>query len=243
MSVQIGKPNKGGAYKKKNYFYIGQGVQAYRILPALGNLASQGIWSKYYEVHFGYKNLQGKMRPFQSCEVRNQKNRQMIEVDDPAAELIKTLEGQLKAIKDRMNTNPSDELAKKMAELEALVGFKGTLKLEKRHYVNAINDKGEIGLLQLKHKEMLAVKEARKTIEAKYGIDPIDVEGAFLEFKKSGKGLDTLVSVDVQRVVQSDKSEKANFHTLDDALISRLSKEAFELDSLYVALSREEIQC
>jgi hypothetical protein len=239
--MEIGNPTSGGQRKKKNYFYINQGSNVYRILPPMGSLAKDGIWSRYYEIHFGYVNKEGFMRPFQSCEVKS-RDRKMIEIDDPATERIKRWDGQLNAIKERMKTAPSAELKVAQESLESLTGFNGQYNLEKRHYMNAINDKGEIGLLALKHKEKLALEEALKKFEAKYGFKAHGVEGAYLEFSKSGKGRETLVQVTPHMILKADQSETINRHTVDQAVINRLKDEAFELDKLYVALSREEIQ-
>jgi len=238
--MELGNPNKGER-KKKNYFYIGQGSNVYRILPPMGNLAKDGIWSRYYEVHFGYKNAEGRMKPFQSCEVKS-RDRKMIEVPDAAKERIKKLENQLNAIKERMKTAPSAELKAAQEAIEKVIGFDGIYDLQKRHYVNAINDKGEIGLLALKHREKLALEEARKEIEAKYGLDVLGITGAYLEFRKSGKGLDTLVKVGGHMVLQADQSERLNKHTVDESIIKRLATEAFELDKLYYQLSPEEVE-
>ena len=240
--MEVGTPGQGQK-KKKNYFYVKQGTQSFRILPPLGNLAKAGVWSKYYEVHFGYKNDEGFMRPFQSCEVKNRTNRQMIEVTDAAAEKVKKLEDQLKQVKERLKSNPTSELRAVAAKLEKLVGFEdGQFSLEKRHYLNAINEKGEIGLLSIKHKEKLALEAARTQIQSKYGLDPIGVDGCFIEFSKSGKSFETLISARGAMIVQPDQSEKLNKHTLDQTLIGRLEDEAFELDSLYAAPTQEEIQ-
>lgn len=240
--MEIGNPGQGQK-KKKNYFYIKQGKQSFRILPPLGNLAKTGVWSKYYEVHFGYKNNDGFMRPFQSCEVKS-KDRKMIEIDDPATERLKRLESQLKEVQERLKTNPSAQLREVAVRLEKLVGFEdGQFDLQKGHYVNAINDKGEIGLLKLKHKEKLALEEARKAIQAKYSLDPIGVEGAYIEFSKSGRSFDTLISAVGAMEIQADQSERLKRHNLlqDEVVKNRLSEDAFELDNLYVAPSREDI--
>jgi len=238
--MEIGNPNKGER-KKKNYFYIGQGSNVYRILPPMGALAKDGVWSKYYEVHFGYKNAEGRMKPFQSCEVKS-RDRKMIEVPDAAKERIKKLEGQLAAIKERMKVAPSAELKVAQENIEKVIGYDGVYSLEKRHYMNAVNDKGEIGLLALKHREKLALEEARKEIETKYGLDVLGISGAYLEFRKSGKGLDTIVKVSGHMILQTDGSERLNKHTVDESIIRRLGTEAFELDKLYYQLSPEETE-
>jgi hypothetical protein len=240
--MELGNPTSGGARKKKNYFYISQGSNVYRILPPMGALAKDGIWSRYYEVHFGYVNKEGFMKPFQSCEVKS-RDRKMIEVPCPAKERIKRWEDQLVQIKERIKTSPSAELSSAKAYIEALTGYEGQYNLEKRHYMNAMNDKGEIGLLALKHKEKLALEEALKQIEAKYqGLKANGIEGCFIEFRKSGKGLDTITQASGHMVLNADQSEKLNRHTVGPDIIPRLKDEAFELDKLYYAPTEEEIQ-
>jgi hypothetical protein len=241
--MELGNPNNGGnTRKKKNYFHIKQGSQVFRILPPMGALAQAGIWSRYYEVHFGYKHKEGYMKPFQSCEQKS-RDRKMIEIDDPAKERLKRLEGQLKAIEERHKAQPSAELAAAIEKLKTVVGFDGQYSLEKRHYMNAVNDKGEIGLLALKHREKLALEEALKKIETKYnGLKANGIEGAFIEFNKSGKGLDTITAAVPHMLVSGDGSERLNKHTLDQGIIGRLAAEAFELDKLYYQLTREEIE-
>jgi len=243
--MEIGKPSSGGGSRKKNYFKVTQGSSVFRILPPMGNLAKAGVWSKYYEVHFGYENVDDYMRPFQTCEVKS-RDRKMIEIDDPATERIKKLKSQLVAVQERNKTNPSDALEAKIEELQTLVGFPAKFNLDKRHYVNAMNEKGEIGLLGLKHKEKLALEDARAKLKKEDGVDPVGFDGAFIEFTKSGKAFDTIVQVSGHSIVSKGTDGKnvrtLNTHSLDDTLINRLADEAFELDNLFIALTREEIK-
>ena len=67
--MKLGQAKYGGEYVKKNNYKLKDGEQVYRILPPMGELAEQGRWSVFYNVHFGYKNSEGKLRPFQSPEV------------------------------------------------------------------------------------------------------------------------------------------------------------------------------
>ena len=81
--MQVGEPRYDNERKSKNYFNLEKGDNVFRILPPLGNLAQAGHWSKYWSIHWGYKDTKGKNRPFQSPEIKNH-NTRMIEVSDAA---------------------------------------------------------------------------------------------------------------------------------------------------------------
>src|SRR5271166_2114724 len=92
-------------FTQKKYFKLKDGPSTFRILPPLEEFYknAQGLiykdvegnelrpqfkgkdkeWSKYYKVHYGYKNTSGKLRVFQSTLVVNRKTK-MIEVPDAA---------------------------------------------------------------------------------------------------------------------------------------------------------------
>lgn len=189
MSI-FGKSRDGGSsnFIKKNYWKLKDGQQVFRILPALGELAKDGVWSKYYSVHFGYKNSEGKHRPFQSPEVKNNKTR-MIEVPDAARQRIETLKAQGEKAKASGDKSTFEKVGK------ALKIF----NLDNNHYVNAMDEHGNIGVLKLRHRAKTALDTLIKKLE-KDGIDPRDpVNGRFLVFERSGNGTDTQFVISVKQ--------------------------------------------
>jgi hypothetical protein len=236
---KIGNAKYGGTQKK--YWKLKDGESVFRIIPPLGELADQGKWSVFYKIHYGYKNAAGKSRPFQSSEVKNRKG--MAEVGDPALDRINLLKGKLEAAKKAGDKKTVDAL------LTLVGGAKSIYNLDSNHYVNAIDEQGNIGVLKLRHRAKLALDATIKELRDK-GIDPLSVDGGrFFSFRRSGNALDTSfqVTVKTQRLIatvdgQQMEVEKPMVHKLTEEIINRLGDEAAELGKLFRAPSAEEIQ-
>jgi hypothetical protein len=247
MSVAIGKPSTGGGSSssrpKRNYARIKQGKNVWRVLPALGKLAEKGVWKSWHEVIFGFKTTEGYMRPFESCQVKNRKAN-IIETRDVARDFITASEEELKEVAAALKKSPKDaELLARHEELEGYVGFdNGQYSLEKFFAVNAINLQGEVAMLQIKYKEMLAFEEARKKLIEEDGVDPVDVDGCFVSFDKSGKSFETLVSVTPFYEKDATGARRLKMHVIDDAELTKIAAGYFELDELYPRPSAEEVK-
>lgn len=235
MSTKIGKASYG--YVKKNYYKLKDGESVFRILPPLGDLADSGRWSMFYNVHYGYKNSKDQLRAFQSPLVKNRKTK-MIEAPDAALDRI----NMLKAEFEKAKASGNKEL---IAKLDKLVGQKGQYNLDNNHYVNVVDLQGNIGILKLRHRAKLALDATIKRLREQ-GVDPLSADdGRFFVFRRSGMGLDTSFQVDVftkqVNVPGIGDVFQQVVHKLDDALISRLSKEAAQLDKLFKRPTSEEV--
>lgn len=243
----FGKAKKGGEFTKRKYFKLKDGDQAFRILPPMGNLADKGVWSRFYNIHYGYKNSKDQMRVFQSSLVVNRKTK-MVEQPDAALEKIQKGKAALQAAKDAGNT-------KLVEQLDKLFGQKGQFNLDKNHYVNAIDEQGNVGLLKLRHRAKLALETTLKALEAD-GVDALDAaDGRWLVFRRSGNGLDTsfqvLVKTDKIKVEGIGMVEKPISHAITPELAAQMLtknadgsytyKEAADLDNLFKAPTAEEI--
>ena len=247
--MELGKTSFGG--ERKEIFKIKDGDNIFRPLPPMGKLAAKGIMSKYFRVVWGYKDSQGKLRPFISPRVQNFKTR-MIEVDCAAFNRVMALKDELtnktkeaKALAKAGQQIPL-ELKKSLEELNDLVGKKGRFNIDSKHHMNAISQDGTIGLLKLAGYGFKAMKALFKTLEGS-GVDPSAVNGGrFLNFNRQGTGLDTQYTVSeiVQTIMTEEHGEvkKAIPHDLNDAIIGRLSAEAFELDDIYPTPSEAEVK-
>jgi hypothetical protein len=231
--MQIGKASFGGSnFKKTEYFKLGDGEFVCAILPPLGNLANAGKWSVHYSVHFGYKNTAGKMRLFQSSQVKD-KNKMIVE-PDAALDRINSLKAQFEQAK-------KDGNAELVARLDKLVGQKGQFNMDSNHHINAITLDGKIGVLKLRHRAKLALDETIKTLIAK-GVDPLT---RYYKFRRSGRGLDTSFQVTVYQETMTiagvgDVSKDVPFK-LTNEIEARLKSEARELDSLYPKITSQQI--
>ena len=191
MSDIFGTSNYGGAYIKKNWFKLKDGEVAFRILPPLGELAKEGRWSVFWKVHYGYKNSASQLRTFESPFVKNNKTK-MVEVPDAALERIEKLKAQFEEAK---KTNNKELIAK----LDKLVGQKGQFNLDSNHYLNVMDEAGNIGILKIRHRAKVALDDEIKRLRAD-GVDPLSPDnGRVFVFRRSGMGLDTSFKVSVKQ--------------------------------------------
>jgi hypothetical protein len=231
----FGKASYGGG-GRKNYIKIkndGKEVVV-RLLPPFGSLAEKGRWAAFYATHFGYKDTKGKLRPFQSCEVKNHKTK-MIEVLDPASQRI-------------ANIRAKQDEAKKVGN-EALVAQLGELlqrfNLNKKWYMNVVDVQGNIGIISIPHKQKMALDEEIKKLQQQ-GVDPISMDnGRYFSFSKTGSGPQTthVVRVYQEPVVVEGHGTlmKEKVSRIDSALEGRLAMEATDLSTLYPAPTPDEI--
>lgn len=247
--MQVGEPRYENERKSKNYFNLEKGDNVYRILPPLGNLAQAGHWSKYWSIHWGYKDTKGKNRPFQSPEIKNH-NTRMIEVSDAAkvkVDLMSAKRDQLsKELKAAVDSRDVASTKRLSDELNALKEQLKVFRMEKRYFLNAMSLDGKIGLLKIPHKAKVALDEEIKKLRSK-GVNPLGVnDGRFFVFSNVGMGTDTSYSVRVYEesidVAGIGQVKKEMSHSLSNEVLSRLASEAFELDKLYVKPSASQVQ-
>lgn len=237
--MKVGKAKYSGG---KKVFKVKDGDNVYRILPPLGKLADAGKWSMYYRVEWGYKDSEGRNRPFLDCRKVNFQTK-MVEVES-AAHLRREA---LKKQKDEIVAAFKAGNATKEQVQEATDLVK-QYNQDAKHYLNVISINGEIGLLKIGHKAKLALDTEITKLREK-GIDPLSLEnGRFFNFHRSnptGNFRDTNYQVTVYREnVQIDGKtyEQEKVHVIDDSIISRLSEEAFELADMYPAPTAEEVE-
>jgi hypothetical protein len=237
--MKIGSAKYGGEYKKKTFAKLKEGEAMYRILPPLGDLADKGVWSVYWNVHYGYTNSAGKLRTFASPLVKNSKTK-MIEVPDAALERIQKGKAQLEEAKKAGNA----ELASRLTVLFS--GPKPKFNMDSNHYMNAVDASGNIVILQLRHTAKKLLDIEIKALRDK-GIDPLAVDtGRYFTFRRTGMGLDTEFKVSVaQETINlpgtNEEVKRDIKHTLTQELIARLEAEAGDLDSLYKTPSAAEV--
>jgi len=235
--MEIGKANYGGGETKKR-FKIVDGDNIYRILPPMGSLAKAGRWSQYWSVVWGYTNAQNKAVPFSDCRVTNYRTK-MVEVESDAYLKSAKINAMFAAMKEQVKTGEATE-----KDLERVQKMSEKFNIDNKHYINAVNLKGEIGLLKIGAKAKQLIEEEIKKLMAK-GIDPLSLEdGRYFNIFRSGKGFQTVYQVTVykeQRQINGEIAEFAKVHKMDDAFIARLGTEAFDLGTLYSRPSAEQV--
>lgn len=238
--MEIGKANYEGSGSKKNRFKIKDGNNVYRVLPPMGSLAKRGKWSQYFSVVWGYKNAEGKNRPFSDCRVVNY-NTKMVEVESDAflkSQKIKAAYEDLKT-KAKNGEKVDPEVLKKTKELTE------RYNIENKHYVNVVNLQGEIGLLKLGAKAKKLLEGEIKKLTAK-GVDPLSLEnGRFFNIFREGKSFDTVYQVTEYKetvMMNGQEVDVPKIHKMDDAFIGRLKSEVFDLGTLYKQTTAEQVK-
>lgn len=231
---KIGKASYSNG--RKNYFKLEkQGDSVFRILPPLGKLADEGIWAVYHKVQYGYSNSKGRMRPFESPEVKNFRTK-MIEVEDPASTFGKKLSAQFLEAKNAKNEVLAENI-KKLAR---------KYNLDNKWYLNVLDTSGNIGLLKIPHRMKQALDVEIKKLEAK-GIDPLSIEnGRYFVFTRTGTGTQTTHRAAVYEeeldIPNVGKVKKEKVHVLTDEVLNRLSDEYHELDELFTRPTSEQVK-
>ena len=210
------KPNYGGKtqFKKKNRYSQTDGDVVFRILPQPKgkNAERSSDWSKYHSIHFGYKNSAGKARPFESCQVK--KDKQII-VQDPAL-------NRLNALKAKLEEARKEGDSVKEARLSGLVGFNGVYNVDNNHYMNVIGLDGNIGVLKLRYTAKQALDEEIKKLQA-MGVDPLSFDnGRFFVFTRSGKNRDTAFKVNVYQEQVDALTSRQVVHKVTPEILARL---------------------
>jgi hypothetical protein len=233
------KPNYDGKkqYKKKNRYKQEDGDVVFRILPQPKgkNAKRSGDWSKYHSVQFGYKNSEGKARPFESPQVKKDK---VVLVADAALDRINDLKAKLEVARSE-NNGPL------IAKLNTLIGFKGVYSVDNNHHMNVIGLDNNIGGLKIRYKAKLALDEEIKKLRAQ-GIDPLSLEdGRFFVFTRTGTSNDTAFKVSVYTesldVPGIGKVDRQVVHKVTPEILLRLEEEGFDLDDIAPKLTAEEV--
>jgi hypothetical protein len=220
-------PNYGPktTFKKKNRYSMEDGDVVFRILPQPKGTNAQRSpqWSEYHSLHFGYKNSEGKSRPFRSTLVK--KNKEVV-VGDPALERLNELKAKLE------QAPPGTPLA---AKLQGLVGFQGTYNVDNNHYMNVIGLDGNIGVLKLRYTAKQALDAEIAKLRAA-GVDPLSFDnGRFFVFSRSGKFRDTTFTVRPYTEQVDAVTSRQVVHKVTAEILARLETEGFDLTSDEVA--------
>jgi len=233
--MKLGSPKY--EQSKKNYFSFKKNQNTFilRVLPPMGNLADSGKWSLYHRVEFGYTGTDGKMRPFLSPRVVTYQG--MVEVESEAHKRRETIKAQQAQAKKNGNGALVEQCTKMLQKYNQ----------DAKHHMNVIDLQGNIGLFKIGHKGFQALKAEVDRLRSE-GVDPIGVDnGRFFVFNRSGSGRDTLYTVMEYKQKQEISTPTGKVvamvdlpHSITDAIMSKLSTDAFELDKIYPTVTPEE---
>jgi hypothetical protein len=241
MTLAIGVPQYGS--KKKNNWRIGDGDNIYRILPPLGKLAATGGWAVFEALHWGYRGSKG-MRPFKCIQKKHFKSG-MITVQCPECDKIAEYKGLLESAEEQKASEGMSKDQIKEA-VKPLSDWLFSHNLDKKWYVNAMKEDGSIGRLAMPHKMYQALQQKIEKLINEDGIDPIAVDGGvWFVLTRTGKGVQTAFSVDVQYTQETVNGRKAKVikpAALNEETLAKVAAEAYDLSDSFRKLTYDEIK-
>lgn len=236
--MKTGKANyEKTTFKKKNHFAVKDKPIIARIIGPLGDNVEKGVWSRFHSAVFGYKNKDGKARPFESPLQKKDKGKTIV-TPCAATERVNDLKAKLEEAKKEGNT----ALA---ARLDKLIGpNKAVYNIDNNNHMNVILLDGSIGELKIRYKHKLKLDEEINKLRDKK-IDPIsDDDGRFFIFSKVPNGRDTLFDVEVYKeeidVPNVGKVTRDVVHKITPEIEKRLDTEAWDLDAIYIKVTAEQ---
>lgn len=222
-----------------------EGSNIYRILPPIGSLASQGVWSKYEVLHWGYVLSNNKQRVFR-CIRKFDPKRKVVIADCPQCTKISEQLGLEETQRTKLlNAGKSKEEIKTL--LQHFTDWKKKFNTDKKHYLNVLRPDGQIGKLKLTNNAMKALRlEIKRLRDSGEESDPVGIEnGVWFDFFRVGmdKDSDYKVNAVYENVeIQGRKMRSLKPAPLSNETIERFKNEGFDLGEGYRDLSRDEIQ-
>lgn len=222
----------------------------YRIFPPMKKFEQSGEWRFYSGAHFGYK-VRDKQDPskevfrtFRCIENKNLKTG-MILKHCPECDKTSEIDEELKAAVEEFKKEKKTEDEIK-ALTKPLRDYVKSHNCDRKWKLAAMNEKEEIGILEISHKCMKQLEEKIKELR-KDGVDPLDVDdGVWFLFKRTGfKVQDITDTVDIAK-----EKVKVENRWLEDIKRGPVSQEKQEealkilpdLDDTIAILTEEQIQ-
>jgi hypothetical protein len=221
-----------------------------RILPPIKSCAETGHWAKYHSVHYGYKGRDRKdqtktrNRTFGCVEDRDGRTKIVRHECDACKQIERkeTAMAQAEA-KARVDGRTEEEIK---SLLEPYKLWLKDFNVDRKWYLNVMTEKEEAGPLLISHRLKKQLDTLIDELMKKEGIDPLDVDnGLFFEFKRQGKGRETVDSVKVATVVSRNEAGKRVEEYKTSALSADLQKRLIDvcpdLNEVTVKLTDDQI--
>lgn len=247
MSFQVGvaKHGNGRGFAETKSFYLKSaydkggtnGDNIFRVMPPVHSLAAQGKYYQFHAVHKGFVGTDGRPRWFSCTEEWDYKTKE-IKSRCPVCDKYRQMDGHLKVAKER-------GLDKEKIEEFRLLQV-DPFKVEKRYYINALNQANEIGSLALPTKSFRALKELCDKY-ANNGVDLTSTKSVFLNFgKRSQYKGDNQALYPVEPFRKSEMvngliQESMVPHEITNEILNRMEKECVDLSKMFPTVSIENL--
>jgi hypothetical protein len=210
-----------------NRFKAKEGTSIFRVLPPFGKDHANRA-SKKIRLHWGFFDSNGKPRPVH-CTYESEG---FCPICNHAWELEKMAQRSLAA----GNTEESEEQMKKFQELKSRVTY----------LYNAVNNEGEVGVLEVPKTAHDGIISIFKEYINKYDLDPTGLkDGVWFQIRRSGKGFNTKYEVNFNRVskkVDGEIVETINRSPLPEGVVSDFENLAVDIHNQYKIPSSSDLK-
>lgn len=212
MSNGIGKPKYGNNSNFAKFINLKEPKEGesdiieFRVLGPIKSCQESGQWAKYHSIHYGFKGRDRKdqtktrNRTFECVQDRDARSKIVKHECDGCNHIArKTAERDQREAKARVDGKTEDEIK---TLLEPYNNWLRQFNVDRKWYINGLTNKDEAAVLKISHRLKKQLDQVIKDLMEKEGIDPLDPDaGVFFEFKRVGRGRDTLDTVSVAKVV------------------------------------------
>ncbi len=240
IGIAIGTANYTGS-KRRTFKLERQKANVYRPLPPLGAAAEKGVWMLGLGVHWGDKASDGKMRPY-TCIQRMEKQAdgsKKVTRRCPRCEKTKTVfdKREARAAELKAKGATEDQIAERLKTVDA---YLRQYNRSFRFYMNAVNEKFEIGRLDVSGTHADQLREQISSL-LKLGVDATaPQQGAFLNFYYEGLKGHTVTPVMEQGLNPGEM--KLKMAPLTMQTLKSLKNEYWDLFDLFPVITEAEIQ-
>jgi len=239
IRAQFGKPKYGQKTGHKTWRVEDDNKpNVYRILPPMKSHQEDGEWGIYLGQHFGYSGVdrtdssKTKARPF-ACPKKENYHTKMVTVGCAECDKIDTQKALLESRKAALEAEgrSEEEIDQILAPLKS---WCKNHNQDRKWYVNAMNAKGEFGVLAFPHKAMQKLRGVIERLQKEAGLEPIgDLDkGVWFDFRRTGKGRNTdydVLVVEETVLVDGRKLKDVKLAPLSDEQLEAAQKECPDL--------------
>lgn len=230
------------AFEKKSNFFLEKGDNYYRILPAVRSLAKDGIWAKYWRIHFvaGAKRKQdgSPVKYPVVCVEKSDYKTKVISQECPLCNIAHEAQKEYDFLESSGKLSKSELAIFKKNRIQAF-------EPNGKYYVNAVNSDGKIGVLGLPKTAKDSFEALWEKLKDEEGINPIGTNGIYVNFiRRVNDTGRTTYSCEAMMVPSKENPRLKGYreHVIDAAVVERLKKESVDLSKVYTPLSLEDLQ-
>ena len=236
---EIADPSYEKPGRKKTHKIV-DGNNIRRILPPCGPLAKTREYSKFEAVHWGTETSAGP-RPYRCIQ---RKKGQMITQRCGKCEVMEEKQEKLKELVDKQKKSGTYNTKAGEKERAPYEDWLKIHNLDKKHWINTINEDGEIGRDGIGSRFKKSLEKLINDLRGKNStVLPCSINGFWVNFERSGsfKAGDLAHVCSPVMDEQADGSMKRRNHTLTPDILERMKKEAWDLSDMYKTLTEKEI--